>query len=208
MRLLLFAFFSVWVAFAAPSQRLSNVGVGTHLVNPQLKPGHSLHRRAVDVPFEWNRAWCKGAKLSQALIKNEAQAAAYVTPVRSVWDGNLISEFSTWGYRETSYGKARPQGLEKWPGTTFELQYDAAQALLGKSKSCTVLVAYPQQKPLLIARLQARLTDKRLDISSHNTNIASARTNLSRKSRSSSRQGPGASHAFLGDQCSDRTYTT
>jgi hypothetical protein len=25
----------------------------------------------------------------------------------------------------------RPQGVEKWPGTTFEMHYDAAQVLLG-----------------------------------------------------------------------------
>ena len=28
-------------------------------------------------------------------------------------------------------GEVRPQGVEKWPGTTFEARYDAAQALLG-----------------------------------------------------------------------------
>jgi hypothetical protein len=26
----------------------------------------------------------------------------------------------------------RPRGVEKWPGTTFEMHYDAAQVLLGK----------------------------------------------------------------------------
>jgi hypothetical protein len=25
----------------------------------------------------------------------------------------------------------RPRGVEKWPGTTFEMHYDAAQILLG-----------------------------------------------------------------------------
>lgn len=25
----------------------------------------------------------------------------------------------------------RPRGVEKWPGTTFEMHYDAAQVLLG-----------------------------------------------------------------------------
>lgn len=28
-------------------------------------------------------------------------------------------------------GEVRPQGVEKWPGITFEARYDAAQALLG-----------------------------------------------------------------------------
>lgn len=29
-------------------------------------------------------------------------------------------------------GEVRPRGVEKWPGTTFPMRYDAAQALLGK----------------------------------------------------------------------------
>ena len=28
-------------------------------------------------------------------------------------------------------GEERPRGVEKWPGTTFPMRYDAAQALLG-----------------------------------------------------------------------------
>ena len=28
-------------------------------------------------------------------------------------------------------GEQRPLGVEKWPGTTFPMRYDAAQALLG-----------------------------------------------------------------------------
>ena len=44
---------------------------------------------------EWEKAWCKGGKFSQALIRSEDQAAAYVTPVRSPWDGNLIQQFRT-----------------------------------------------------------------------------------------------------------------
>ena len=61
---------------------------------------HHLTHRAVDVPAEWEKAWCKGGKLSQAMIRNEAEAAAYVTPVRSPWDGDLVQQFRVWGYRE------------------------------------------------------------------------------------------------------------
>jgi hypothetical protein len=30
-------------------------------------------------------------------------------------------------------GEERPRGVEKWPGTTFPMRYDAAQVLLGTS---------------------------------------------------------------------------
>lgn len=61
---------------------------------------HQLESRAVNLPAEWAKAWCKGGKLSQAMVKSEAQAATYVTPVRSPWDGDLVRQFRTWGYRE------------------------------------------------------------------------------------------------------------
>lgn len=35
-----------------------------------------------------------------AMIKNEAQAQPYCTPVRSPWDGDLKEAFATWNYRE------------------------------------------------------------------------------------------------------------
>lgn len=53
-----------------------------------------------DTHAEWETAWCKGAKLALATIKNEDQAAAYIMPVRSPWDGDLKEDFRTWGYRE------------------------------------------------------------------------------------------------------------
>ncbi|KAH8727561.1 hypothetical protein GQ44DRAFT_648667 [Phaeosphaeriaceae sp. PMI808] len=34
------------------------------------------------------------------MIKNEAEAAAFVTPIRSPWDGGLVEDFKMWGYRE------------------------------------------------------------------------------------------------------------
>lgn len=34
------------------------------------------------------------------MIRSEGAAAAYVTPVRSPWDGLLVQQFRTWGYRE------------------------------------------------------------------------------------------------------------
>ncbi|KAJ4376870.1 hypothetical protein N0V86_006306 [Didymella sp. IMI 355093] len=34
------------------------------------------------------------------MVKNEDVTAAYVTPVRSPWDGGLVQQFRTWGYRE------------------------------------------------------------------------------------------------------------
>ncbi|KAF2034982.1 hypothetical protein EK21DRAFT_55359, partial [Setomelanomma holmii] len=48
----------------------------------------------------WDKALCKGAKLHQAMLKNQAQAHAFVRPVRSPWDGDLVAEFRTWGYKE------------------------------------------------------------------------------------------------------------
>jgi hypothetical protein len=63
-------------------------------------PPHTRLQRRVDLAFEWNKAWCKGAKLAQAMIKSEAQAGTYIDPARSPWDGDLVSAFATWGYRE------------------------------------------------------------------------------------------------------------
>ncbi|KAF3039950.1 hypothetical protein E8E12_008925 [Didymella heteroderae] len=61
---------------------------------------HHLQPRSVDVRAEWEKAWCKGGKFAQAMVKDEDAAAAYVTPVRSTWDGDLVHQFRTWGYRE------------------------------------------------------------------------------------------------------------
>lgn len=41
-----------------------------------------------------------------------------------------------------SPGEQRPMGVEKWPGTTFPLRYDAAQALFGKPNMLNVRSAY------------------------------------------------------------------
>jgi hypothetical protein len=79
----LFAILSVALSSAIPAQ-----------------PVHRLQSRAIDVKAEWAKAWCKGGKFAQATIKNEDAAAAYVTPVRSTWDGDLIQQFRMWGYRE------------------------------------------------------------------------------------------------------------
>lgn len=59
-----------------------------------------LDPRAVDIKAEWEKAWCKGAKLAMGIIKPEAQAQSFVTPVRSPWDGDLRADFAKWGYRE------------------------------------------------------------------------------------------------------------
>jgi hypothetical protein len=69
------------------------------------EPSRHLQSRTVDLPSEWNKAWCKGEKLVQGMIRDEAQAAPFVTPVTSKWDGNLVSEFKTWGYSEDSASK-------------------------------------------------------------------------------------------------------
>ena len=83
----LFALLSVATSSAIPARYVTRS-------SNHLKP------RAVDLPAEWEKAWCKGGKFSQAMIKNEDQAAAYVTPVRSPWDGDLVQQFRIWGYRE------------------------------------------------------------------------------------------------------------
>lgn len=52
-----------------------------------------------------------------------------------------------------SPGEQRPNGVQKWPGNTFPMRYDAAQALLGAFILCHA--AYG----LLIDFLQAHPTD-------------------------------------------------
>lgn len=61
---------------------------------------YKLSRRAVDVEAWWQKAFCRGSQFSMAMIKNEAQARPYCTPVRSPWDGDLKEAFATWNYRE------------------------------------------------------------------------------------------------------------
>lgn len=61
---------------------------------------HHLQPRAVDIKSEWRKAWCKGGKLAQAMIKNGDATGQYITPVRSTWDGHLGQHFRTWGYCE------------------------------------------------------------------------------------------------------------
>lgn len=59
----------------------------------------------IDVKAEWEKARRKGAMLSLGLTKNEDEACNFIKPIRSQWDGDLIAEMKTWGYREvTSYG--------------------------------------------------------------------------------------------------------
>lgn len=74
-------------------------------ISSAIPPQHvaqpsTLQPRTIDVPATWEAAWCRGSKLSQAMIKDEPQAAAYITPARSPWDGDLAQEFRIWGYRE------------------------------------------------------------------------------------------------------------
>jgi hypothetical protein len=55
---------------------------------------------ALDLEAEWEKAWCRGSKLTMGMMKSEASAATFITPVRSRWDGDLITDFRVWGYRE------------------------------------------------------------------------------------------------------------
>lgn len=73
---------------------LDDIGTGS------LHHTAHLHRRAIDTAAEWQKAWCKGSKLSLGMIKPEAQAVNFVTPVRSPWDGDLRDSFAKWGYCE------------------------------------------------------------------------------------------------------------
>lgn len=62
-------------------------------------------------------------------------------------------------------GEVRPKGVEKWPGTTFPLRYDAAQALLGKS-------LYTQVYVQLTDIVQAHQTGWELATFSRSTSIS------------------------------------
>lgn len=79
---------------------LLSIAISSTIPQWHATQSSTIQRRAIDIPAEWEKAWCRGSKLSFAMIKNEQQAAAYVTPVRSPWDGDLVRDFRTWGYRE------------------------------------------------------------------------------------------------------------
>lgn len=113
MRLVFAAIFGVLLALvageiASPGSSPQDASIDKSTVPlavSQAEPNLRLYHRAVDVEAEWEKAWCKGAKLSQVMIKDEAQAVTYVTPLCSRWDGPLTTEFERWGYSEMSYGR-------------------------------------------------------------------------------------------------------
>jgi hypothetical protein len=81
-----------------PPPNLSFPNVESGSPDPLLT--HHLSPRAIDLSAEWEKAWCKGSKLSLGMIKSEAAASSFITPVRSRWDGDLATDFRTWVYRE------------------------------------------------------------------------------------------------------------
>jgi hypothetical protein len=102
--------------------------------------GQGRLSRRVDVAFEWQKAWCKGAKLAMGMIKSEAQAAAYVTPVRSPWDGDLTAAFRIWGYRERPGHRADlcdfGAGQHDLQRAFAELKIDTRSSLDGGPNTC------------------------------------------------------------------------
>jgi hypothetical protein len=61
---------------------------------------HLTSTTSVATSAEWEKAWCKGSKLSLGMMKPEPLAANFITPVRSPWDGDLRAAFAKWGFRE------------------------------------------------------------------------------------------------------------
>lgn len=50
----------------------------------------------------WNKAKCRGQKLLLAMTMDPDIAAKYVSPIQSPWEGDLIEEMNTWGYKDDS----------------------------------------------------------------------------------------------------------
>jgi hypothetical protein len=94
--------------------------------HPPPSQAHLLRR--VDLAFEWNKAWCKGAKLAQAMIKSEAQVGTCIDPARSPWDGDLVSAFAAWGYGELPHYR---DGLCDFGKGQHELQRAFAEMGIG-----------------------------------------------------------------------------
>lgn len=56
----------------------------------------------VDVNTVWPRSVCKGQKLLLGTTLAREDAAAHVRPIDSPWNGNLIHELGTWGFKDRS----------------------------------------------------------------------------------------------------------
>lgn len=53
-----------------------------------------------DVNTPWGKAVCRGARLHLAMTLGREGAARHVTPLDSPWDGDLVREMATWGYKD------------------------------------------------------------------------------------------------------------
>ena len=47
---------------------------------------------------EWDKAVCRGKKLTRASKLGKKKAEAFALPIDTKWDGNLEAERKTWGY--------------------------------------------------------------------------------------------------------------
>ncbi|KAG9193459.1 hypothetical protein G6011_03494 [Alternaria panax] len=48
----------------------------------------------------WHQSKCRGVKLMLATTQNPAEAERFISPLASVWDGDMTDELATWGYKE------------------------------------------------------------------------------------------------------------
>lgn len=55
-----------------------------------------------DLASSWYKAWCRGSKLHLGMTYSADQAAKFVTPLTSPWNGAMREELRTWGYKDDS----------------------------------------------------------------------------------------------------------
>jgi hypothetical protein len=70
-----------------------------------IKESPSNHSEIAGTPSAdetWNRAKCKGQKLLLAMTMDRSNAARFVNPVDSPWDGDIFNALNTWGYKDDS----------------------------------------------------------------------------------------------------------
>jgi hypothetical protein len=77
-----------------------------NLLFPKVESGtldplltHHLSAPSTSAP-NGKKHGAKGSELFLGMIKSEAAASSFITPVRSRWDGDLATDFRTWVYRE------------------------------------------------------------------------------------------------------------
>ena len=83
-------------------------------------------------PSEWDKAICRGEKLTRASKLTKDKAEAFALPINTNWDGDLGAERKTWGYFDS------PDADCDFEGEYYDIKtaYEALNILDSNSNDC------------------------------------------------------------------------